>query len=94
MTGGAGAAVVSLIANRRKAASDVNVATFATLKEMNGLLTTQLADVQAQLDAERTARRDLEDQLAAERRARRADVDALTARIAALERTLPKEGEP
>jgi hypothetical protein len=65
-------ALIGYIGTRRKAGSDVNVATFATLKEMNALLIKQLKEVQAELDAERKARRALEDRVAIlERRSER-----------------------
>jgi hypothetical protein len=86
--GGGLAAVIGYLANRRKTNSDINVATFGTLRDMNELLKAQLADVQTQLDAERTARRGLEDELAAERRARR----SLEERVALLEKTIPPPG--
>ncbi|WP_062441222.1 hypothetical protein [Herbidospora daliensis] len=95
--GGTVAAVIGYFGNRRKDkseasknTSDVQVATFDTLTQMNERLKNQLAEVETQLDTERSARRALEDELASERRARR----ALEERVAALERLIPEGGTP
>jgi len=68
--------------DRRRDKGDVVVSTFTNLRDMNALLTSQVLDLQSQLDGERNQRRALEDVVATERRERR----ALEDRIAVLER--------
>lgn len=63
--------VLGYVRDRRRDKGDVTLATFTNLKEMNALLTTQLTEVQTQLDNERNQRRGLEDVVAVERRERR-----------------------
>lgn len=79
MVGVSLSAILVFLVNRRKTGSDVNVATFTTLRDMNQHLTSQFATVQTQLDTERAARRSIEDELLTERRARRQLEDELAA---------------
>jgi hypothetical protein len=87
--GGTVTGLLTYFRDRRKDKGDVVLSTFTNLRDMNALLTSQVLDLQSQLDGERNQRRALEDTVDTERRARR----ALEERIAVLERRT-EEGEP
>lgn len=81
--GGMIKAVVDYFRNRHTGRLEDRQFDFATLKDLNDLLRSDLNGVRKELDDERVRRRTLEDQLAAERRQR----VALEARVADLERS-------
>lgn len=93
--------VLTYLRDRRKDRGEQTLGTYGGLERMNDRLLGQVAELQTQLDTERTKRRELEDTVAEERRQRRALEETvaeeqrvridLTARIAVLEQRTETE---